>query len=136
MRNALYRTLAMLKVILGLSLGATGAMAFEECKMPESPAIPDGKTVIESELLKAQKAVKDYIAGVEGYLACTEREQAKAQALALRSSLPFSAAEQQIWANRYNAGIDAQVKVADRFNAEVKVWRAKSAEAKSDPAKK
>jgi hypothetical protein len=128
MRNALYRTLAMLKVILGLSLGATGAMAFEECKMPESPAIPDGKTVIESELLKAQKAVKDYIAGVEGYLACTEREQAKAQVLALKSSLKFTSGEQAIWNDRYNAGIDAQTKLADLFNTQIRVYKARMAE--------
>jgi hypothetical protein len=135
----LFRRRALFGALCGLAFGLSapqGALAFEECVLPEGPNVPDGLAGNEAELLKIQKQVKEFVAKADGYLACTEREQAKAQALALRSSLPFSAAEQQIWANRYNAGIDAQVKVADRFNAEVKVWRAKSAEAKSDPAKK
>jgi hypothetical protein len=61
-------------------------------------------------------------------LACTEREQAKAQVLALKSSLKFTSGEQAIWNDRYNAGIDAQTKLADLFNTQIRVYKARMAE--------
>jgi hypothetical protein len=113
----------------GLLAGLGSAQAYEQCQLPEAPAIADNLGASEAELLKVQKLVKEFVAKVDGYLACSEREQAKAQALALRSSLPFSKGEQDIWNQRYNEGIDAQTRVADQFNAQVKIWRARQADA-------
>ncbi len=126
---------ASLCLILTLSVGAAPAFAYEQCQLPEAPVIGDNLGVVEAELLKTQKLVKEFIAKVDGYLACSEREQAKAQALALRSSLPFSKGEQDIWNQRYNDGIDAQTRVADQFNAQVKAWRGHQADSTANQKK-
>jgi len=69
---------------LALLVGSDSALAYEQCQLPEAPVIADNLGSSAAELLKAQKVVKDFVAKVDGYLACTEREQSKAQALALR----------------------------------------------------
>ena len=126
---------ASLCLFLSCAGGVLPVLAYEQCQLPDSPTIGDNLGMAEAELLKTQKLVKDFIARVDGYLACSEREQAKAQALALRSSLPFSKGEQDIWNQRYNDGIDAQTRVADLFNAQVKAWRAHQADSTANQKK-
>jgi hypothetical protein len=73
------------------------------CDRPSAPgAIPDGKTASKEEMLAAKKEVDAFKSGMEEYLAC-EKSTAKK-----------------------DAGAAELVKVADRFNAQVKAFKAKT----------
>jgi hypothetical protein len=83
-------------------LAAAAVPAFG-CDRPAAPsAIPDGTTASKEEMLAAKKEVDAFKISVEEYLAC-EKSTAKKDA----------------------AGAEL-VKVADRFNAQVKAFKAKS----------
>jgi hypothetical protein len=72
------------------------------CDRPSAPAsIPDGKTASKEEMLAAKKQVDAFKTGMEEYFAC-EKSTAKKDA----------------------AGAEL-VKVADRFNAQVKAFKSK-----------
>ena len=82
-----------------LALAAIPAMG---CERPAAPSsIPDGKTASKEEMLAAKKLVDAFKTSTEEYLAC-EKSAAKKDA----------------------AGVEL-VKVADRFNAQVKAFKAK-----------
>jgi hypothetical protein len=72
------------------------------CERPSAPtSIPDGASASKEEMLAAKKAVDAFKSGMEEYLAC-EKSGAKKD------------------------GATAElVKVADRFNAQVKAFKAK-----------
>jgi hypothetical protein len=72
------------------------------CERPPAPTdIPDGKTAGKEEMLAAKRAVDAYKTGMEEYLACE------------KSSSKINAAEAEL------------LKVADRFNAQVRAFKAK-----------
>ena len=73
------------------------------CSKPKAPAsIPDGKTAAKEEMLAAKKEVDAFKSSMEEYLAC-EKNTAK-----------------------QNSAQDELVKVADRFNAQVRAFKAKT----------
>ena len=89
-------------VSIAILIAAVAAPAFA-CEKPTTiPEIPDGKTAAMEEMMAAKKAVDAYKKGIEEYLAC-EKSNAKL--------------------DRAQADL---VKVADRFNAQVKAFKAKS----------
>jgi hypothetical protein len=72
------------------------------CERPSAPSnIPDGTKASKEEMLAAKKEIDAFKSGVEGYLAC-EKSTAKKDGAAAEL-----------------------VKLADRFNAEVKAFKAK-----------
>jgi hypothetical protein len=72
------------------------------CERPSAPtSIPDGASASKEEMLAAKKAVDAFKSGMEEYFTC-EKSSAKKEA----------------------AGAEL-VKVADRFNAQVKAFKAK-----------
>lgn len=72
------------------------------CERPSAPtSIPDGKSASKEEMLAAKRAVDAFKAGMEEYLAC-EKSSAKKDGAAAEL-----------------------VRVADRFNAQVKAFKAK-----------
>lgn len=85
--------------IMVLCLASLPALA---CERPEAPtSIPDGKTASKEEMLAAKKEVDAFKTSMEEYIAC-EKSGAKK-----------------------DAGAAELVKVADRFNAQVKAFKAK-----------
>ncbi len=84
-------------------LCAMGSTAVLACDRPSAPSsIPDGATASKEDMLAAKKAVDAFKSGMEEYLTC-EKSSAKK-----------------------DAGAAELVKVADRFNAQVKAFKAKS----------
>jgi len=72
------------------------------CDRPAAPtSMPNGKTAAMDEMMAAKKAVDAFKKSMEEYLSC-EKSNAKAEA-----------AQKEL------------IKVADRFNAEVKAFKAK-----------
>jgi hypothetical protein len=80
----------------------TAAVPALGCERPAAPtSIPDGKTAAKEEMLAAKRAIDAFKTSVEEYLTC-EKSGAKKDAVAAEL-----------------------LKIADRFNAEVKQFKAK-----------
>jgi hypothetical protein len=90
----------LVSVVILCAMGSTPVLA---CEKPSAPSsIPDGSTASKEDMLAAKKAVDAFKSGMEEYFTC-EKSSAKKDA----------------------AGAEL-VKVADRFNAQVKAFKAKS----------
>jgi hypothetical protein len=93
----------MMRFVSVAILCAMGSTPVLACERPSAPSsIPNGATASKEEMLAAKKAVDAFKIGMEEYLAC-EKSSAKK-----------------------DAGAAELIKVADRFNAQVKAFKAKS----------
>jgi hypothetical protein len=110
---------------------ATGA-AYADCPYPAPPdKLPDGATAAMQDMLAGQKAVAEYNKSIGDYTACIDKELDAAVAKGGDKLKPEQRADMQRIANqKHNAAIDQLQSVADRFNEQVKVFKAKSADAK------
>jgi len=118
------------------ALAATAALAagaaYADCPYPAAPTkVPDGATATMQEMLEGQKAVAEYNKAVNEYVTCIDKEVDDAIAKAGDKIKPEQKADMQRVENqKHNAAIDQLQSVADRFNEQVKVFKAKSADAK------
>jgi len=96
--------------VLGWSLGFSGA-AFADCTLTDPPAVPDGKTASEADMVAAQQAVKSYVAVTQEYLACLEFE-----------SKGRSGGD---WTRKYNQAAEQMEKLATQFNRELKAFKSR-----------
>ena len=93
----------MKKTVSIAFLVATFAAPAFACEKPATaPTIPDGKTAAMEDMMAAKKAVDAYKKGIEEYMTC-EKSNAK-----------LDRAQEEL------------LKVADRFNAQVKAFKAKT----------
>lgn len=121
-------------ILLVLSVGAGASMT--DCDQPSAPAsIPDGKTASESEMLEAQKLVKEYVGRGQAFLSCIEKEieETKQEVVAAmkeqegdKKSAEQSAAakEHQQLVDTYNKIVSKMEEVAGEFNQALKDYNA------------
>ena len=122
------KALLALAAATALSAGA----AYADCPYPAAPdKIPDGATATMQDMLAGQKAVGEYNKAINDYVACIDKQVEQAIARAGDQIKPEQKADMQRIANqKHNAAIDQLQSVADRFNEQVKVFKAKSADSK------
>lgn len=107
---------------------ATLAPAYADCSYPQAPAhIPDGSTATLKEMLAGMQAVNSYNKEMEAYLACIqlERDSTVAQAGAKLTKQQKEALE-AIEIQKHNAAVDELHAVADQFNTQVRIFKARS----------
>ena len=121
-----------MKVFLAMALAAAAASAYADCPYPPAPAkMPDGATATLEEMVAGQKAVGAYQKAINDYNACIDKELDDALAKGGDKLKPEQKQEmQRVEAQKHNAAVDQLQAVADRFNEQVKVFKAKSADAK------
>ena len=91
-------------------------VSFANCTKPAYPAVPNGATSTEAQMLEGQATVKDYIAKSNDYLAClTEAE---------KNAGEETVDQKEDRVDAYNTAVDEQQKLADRFNEEIRKWKA------------
>jgi len=122
------KVLLVLAATAALSAGA----AYADCPYPAPPdRLPDGASATLQEMLAGQKAVADYNKAINDYVACIDKALDQSIASAGDQLKPEQKADmQRVEAQKHNAAIDQLQSVADRFNEQVKVFKAKSADAK------
>jgi hypothetical protein len=92
----------MMKTLSIAAVWAVCALPAFACERPSAPtSIPDGKTAAMEEMMAAKKAVDAFKKSVEDYLTCEKN------------------------ASKQNAAHEELEKVANRFNAEVRAFKAK-----------
>ena len=131
-----------MKVFIAIAATAvlSAGTAYADCSYPTPPDhIPDGNTATLQEMVDAQKAVKEYDKAINAYVACIQLERNDAVTKLAPKPGEKPSAEQKkamddldrVEVQKHNAAIDQLQSVADRFNEQVKVYKAKSAESKS-----
>jgi hypothetical protein len=112
---------AMKTAFVLAAFAATSALA--DCPAPEGTVqIPNGAAATRDEMVAAQKAVKAYDNAVRAYSACLDQEQhAKVSLGADRGALADE------YSRRSEAEVDKLEKLADKFNAELRAFKARNA---------
>jgi hypothetical protein len=106
----------------------TAGPTYADCPYPTAPAkIPDGATATMEDMLAGQKAVKEYDKAIGEYVACIDKEVKDSLAKGGDQLKPEQKADmQKVEAQKHNAAIDQEQSVADRFNEQVKAFKART----------
>jgi hypothetical protein len=117
-----------MKVLLPLAAVALFALPVHAaCTYPTGPTtLPDGATATKEEMIAAQKLVKKFDEEINAYTACIKLEEDAALAKGGTKLTPEqkNAIEQQ-QAQKNNAAVDDDQKLADRFNEQIRVFKAR-----------
>lgn len=111
-------------VLAGLLMAAA---ASAECTYPKAPTgLPDGATATQDEMVNGMKTIKDYNNAVTTYLSCLETEM-NTRIEAAGADAPAEQVEQikAIHTKRHNAAVEELEANAQRFNEQVKVYKAR-----------
>jgi len=109
--------------------------AFADCSYPPPPDhLPDGNTASLAEMVAGQKAVKDYDKAINAYMACIQLEHDDAISKAGDKMTKAQKEDmERVQVQKHNAAVDQLQSIADRFNEQVRVFKAKN---NPDSAKK
>jgi hypothetical protein len=115
-------------VALAAVAGLCSTAAFADCPYPSGPkTIPDGNTASLNEMLDMKKAVKKYDDDTSEYLSCIQKEHdASLAALGGKVTDKQKADLDRIEADRHNAAVAQLQGVADKFNEQVRAYKAKN----------
>jgi len=123
-----------MKAVLAMALGASllGGVAYADCSYPPAPSkLPDGASATLEEMIAGQKAVKEYDKAIKDYVDCIDKDLDQKISQAGDKLKPEQKADmQKVEAQKHNAAIDQLQSVADRFNEQVKVYKARTADKK------
>ena len=125
-----------MKALRSLTLLAALAAghAYAACTYPTSPTdIPDGNSATLEQMIAAQKAVKQFDQEINAYTACLKLESDAAIAKLDEGSDDAKKKEEQkaelarMQVQKHNAAVEADEALAQRFNEQLKVFKAKNA---------
>jgi hypothetical protein len=128
------------------ALAALAGPVYADCSYPPPPTkIPDGNTATMQEMLEAKKAVTQYNKDINAYVSCIKLEHEAAMTDVKHKVGDKPTSEQkadmdrmeQMQIQKNNAAIDQLTSIADRFNEQVRIYKAKSdPNSSSDSSKK
>jgi hypothetical protein len=95
------------------------------CDYPKKPELPNGSSASRDDMLTAQKAVKEYMANMETYLGCIDKEEKELIAESEFSDEEKTSREAAL-NKKYNAAVEEMELLAARFNEQVRDYRAQS----------
>jgi hypothetical protein len=120
-----------MKTLLSLALVAASIAAgpaFAACPYPKAPdSIPDGNTATLDQMLAAQRAVKAFDAAITTYQGCLESENNAAFAANPDLTEDQKKERLNILGQKQNAAVDEAQALADRLNAQIRVYKDKNA---------
>ena len=121
-----------MKVLLAIAFATATAAAYADCPYPQAPTkIPDGATATLEEMVAGQKEVGAYQKAINDYTACIDKELDDALAKGGDKLKPEQKQDmQRVEAQKHNAAVDQLQAIADRFNEQVKVYKARTADKK------
>jgi hypothetical protein len=135
-----------MKALLAITaLAALAGPVYADCSYPPPPAkLPDGNTASMQDMLEAKKAVTQYNKDINAYVACIklEHETAMTEVKTKAGDKPSPQQKadmdrmEQMAVQKNNAAVDQLQSVADRFNEQVRIYKAKNDPNGSDSSKK
>lgn len=119
-------------LVLAAAASFSAGAAYADCPYPPAPdKLPDGASATLQEMLDGQKTVAAYNKAINDYASCIDKELDAAIAKAGDKLKPEQKQDmQRVETQKHNAAIDQLQSVADRFNEQVKVYKAKSSDKK------
>ena len=128
-----------MKALLAITaLAALAGPVYADCSYPPPPAkLPDGNTATMQEMLEGKNAVTQYNKDINAYVACIKLEHETAVTTAGDKLTPEQKADmEKIEVQKNNAAVDQLQSIADRFNEQVRIYKAKNDASGSSDAKK
>ncbi len=117
-------------LILGGSLAASHAMA--ACEYPTAPGkFPDGTVASLDEMKAAKASVVKYNNDMEAYLTCIKDEFDAKVAENTSATDKQKAEMQRMQDQKHNAAVKEVTEVTERFNEQLRAYKAKAAEKKA-----
>jgi hypothetical protein len=114
-------------------IGALAATSvYADCPYPAAPTkLPDGASATLEEMLAGKKEVDAYQKAINEYTACIDKELDDTLAKGGDKLKPEQKTDmQKIEAQKHNAAVDQLQAIADRFNEQIKVFKARTADKK------
>lgn len=101
--------------------------AFADCTYPQAPSqLPDGNTATLKQMLTGMQAVKDYNEQMNAYLSCIKLERdGRIAAAGAKLTKQQKQELEVIEIQKHNAAVDQLHAVADQFNTQVKIFKAR-----------
>ena len=120
------------------ALAALAGPVYADCSYPPPPAkLPDGNTATMQEMLDGKNAVTQYNKDINAYVACIKLEHETAVTTAGDKLTPQQKSDmEKIEVQKNNAAVDQLQSVADRFNEQIRIYKAKNDPNSSDASKK
>jgi hypothetical protein len=121
------------------ALAALAGPVYADCTYPPPPAkLPDGNNATMEEMLDGKKAVTQYNKDINAYVACIKLEHETAVTNAGDKLTPQQKADmEKMEVQKNNAAVDQLQTIADRFNEQVRLYKAKNdTSGSSDSSKK
>lgn len=120
-----------MRVLLGIAaLASLAGPVYADCSYPPPPTkIPDGNTATMEEMIEAKKAVTQYNKDINAYVSCIKLEHEAAVTKVGDQPTADQKAEmarqEQVEIQKNNAAVDQLQSIADRFNEQVRIYKAK-----------
>lgn len=111
---------ALITALVAMSPAALG------CDYPQRASIPNGATASKKDMLEGQRAVKAYMAAMDEYLACIDREEKETLASMSDLTEEERAVRSAALVKKHNAAIEEMELLAARFNEAVRDYKAQS----------
>jgi hypothetical protein len=112
---------------LVLTGGLAAAHANAACTYPAAPGkFPDGNQATKEEMLAAKKLVVQYNTDMDAYLACIKEDYDARVAAAPDASADKKAEMQKKQDAQYNDAVKEVTDVTERFNEQLRAWKAKN----------
>jgi hypothetical protein len=110
-----------------LAGGLAAAQANAACDYPVAPGkFPDGSQATKDEMLAAKKSVVKYNGEMETYLTCIKTEYDAKVAAETSATADQKAEMQKAQDQKHNAAVEEVTAVTDRFNEQLRAWKAKN----------
>jgi hypothetical protein len=114
------------------TLAMSPAQAQLGCQLAFAPQVPDGRTADENGMRIGREQMQAFVKRADEFLACIDGELAAAKADFEKYAAPtleqravYKVRKDEL-EKRYDAGIDAQKAAADRFNEQLRIFRART----------
>lgn len=112
------------RIIAAIALFAFPALALA-CEYPERPTLPDGGTASKEEMIAAQAAVKAFLASVDEYLDCIEKEEKDAVAAMDNPDEDTIRRRDELLSKRFDAANEEKFLFGEKWNQQVRAYNAK-----------
>jgi hypothetical protein len=116
--------------LLALAALIATPAAFAACTYPHAPPpFPDGNTASMEEMLTAKKSVQQYMGDMDAYIKCIDEESPPGPPTAqlTEAQKKEQDARERVRAQKHNAAVADEEAVAERFNVQLRAYKAKSA---------
>jgi hypothetical protein len=118
-------------MIMKLMAASAAAILFASplafaCDYPPRADLPDGTSASTDDMLAGQKSVKAFMASMEEYLVCIEKEEKEAVAALVEPGDEELARRKAAVTKKYNAAVEDMELIAAKFNEQVRAYKAQN----------